>query len=266
MNKDLWPIAGSLLTVCLSLCACHAPTSTSPVPTPAPATATPIPATATPAPTATTDAAAGMRVLWDVATDRAVWESPTIVDGTVYFGSDDGHLYAVDAQDGGARWKFATEGIVRSRPALADGRVYVASDDGFLYAVDAQQGKQIWRTDIGNALARDVREKLGLSPAATGYDYRQSSPVAAEGRVYVGSHDGNVYALAADTGQIAWAYQTGDKVRATPTVDHGVVYIGSWDKSMYALSAADGEVLWRTPLGGQVQTTALVAEIGRAHV
>jgi len=81
----------------------------------------------------------------------------------------------------------------------------------------------------------------------------------ANGQVYVGSADGNVYALAADAGSINWSFETGHKVRATPTVDNGAVYVGSWDKSVYALDALTGEMRWKAPLGGQVQTTALVA-------
>ncbi len=55
------------------------------------------------------------------------------------------------------------QGIVRSQPAVAGGLVYVASDDGKLYTVDAQNGRLAWSTDIGNALPREKREKLGTS-------------------------------------------------------------------------------------------------------
>ena len=57
------------------------------------------------------------------------------VEGVVYFGADDGNLYAYDAS--GARvFATATGGRVRSSPAIgADGTVYIGSDDGLLYAV-----------------------------------------------------------------------------------------------------------------------------------
>jgi outer membrane protein assembly factor BamB len=199
----------------------------------------------------------GFKALWSFQTGAAIWSTPAIQDGVAYTGSDDGNLYAVDASNGEMKWKVSTQGLVRSRPAIAGGFVYFASDDGYLYGVEQHAGKPAWRTDIGNVLDR---EHPGLSPAPTGYDYLQSSPVVAHGQVYVGSADGNVYALDAATGRINWMYQTGEKVRATPTVDNGSLYVGSWDKTFYALDARTGKELWKTPLGGQVQTTALVAD------
>jgi outer membrane protein assembly factor BamB len=148
---------------------------------------------------------------------------------------------------------------VRSTPAIADGLVYFSSDDGYLYAVHADDGTQAWRTDIGNFLDRTARENLGNSPDPTGYDYVQSSPVVADGTVYVGSLDGNLYALAADTGEINWTFATAGKIRATPAVDQGTVYVGSWDKSIYAIDARTGEARWASPVGGQVQSTAVAA-------
>jgi outer membrane protein assembly factor BamB len=177
-----------------------------------------------------------------------------------YIGSDDGSLYAVDARTGQMQWKFDTGGIVRSTPSIAEGSAFIASDDGNVYAVNIQDGTQIWKTDIGNAFPREEREVLGNSPSPTGYDYRQSSPVFANGLVYVGSYDGNVYALAANDGKVIWTFKTGEKVRATPTIVNDVVYIGSWDKKSYALEASTGKLLWETPVYGQVQTTALVVD------
>jgi outer membrane protein assembly factor BamB len=80
-----------------------------------------------------------------------------------------------------------------------------------------------------------------------------------EGQIYVGSLDGNVYALAADSGKITWTFKTEGKVRATPAISDGVVYIGSWDECMYALDGRTGQLRWKTPVEGEVQSTALVA-------
>jgi outer membrane protein assembly factor BamB len=252
MSKQFWYAFSSLVLVALLVSACQ-PTvavtetpTTAPLPTVSP-TASPV-STTVPTPEA----------VWTFQTGAAIWGTPAISDGTVYFGSDDGNLYAVDAQNGSLRWKFLTQGIVRSRPAIVGELVYFASDDGYLYAVEAQSGTQAWRTDFGNSLPRDGR-KLGTSPDPTTFDYLQSSPVVVDGQIYIGSLDRNVYALAADTGKINWTYKTGQKVRATPTPADGVLYIGSWDESMYALDALSGQMLWNTPVGGEVQTTALVA-------
>jgi eukaryotic-like serine/threonine-protein kinase len=203
-------------------------------------------------------------MLWTFQTPGAVWGPPLIYNNTVYIGSDDFNLYALDKKSGEKKWAFQTGSVIRSRPAAAQspaGELLIfTSDDGYLYGVTVDDGKQLWRTHIGNETERKIRESIGSSTSPLGYDYLQSSPVIDNGRVYIGSADGNVYALQADNGEIVWRYPTEEKVRATPAIADGVVYIGSWDMSMYALDAQTGELRWQTPIGGQVQTTALVHE------
>jgi outer membrane protein assembly factor BamB len=58
-----------------------------------------------------------------------------VAHGVVYVGSNDSHLYAVDAKTGREKWKFKTGGKVLSSPAVANGVVYVGSEDGYLYAI-----------------------------------------------------------------------------------------------------------------------------------
>jgi outer membrane protein assembly factor BamB len=253
VNLSVWM---ALITLLLS--ACH--------PKPAAvALATDLPSMENPPPTEITtsvisSAADNFKERWGFRTEGAIWGTPTVYDGTVYIGSDDGRLYAIDAQNGNLKWAFSTQGIVRSRPSIADGLVYISSDDGKIYAINTQSGKQAWRKEIGNFLPREKREKLGTNTAPTGWDDLQSSPVAVDDQVFVGSLDGKLYALDARTGDIKWTFKTGEKVRATPTVKEGIVYIGSWDGTVSALDARTGVPFWTTPIGGQVQTTALVVD------
>jgi outer membrane protein assembly factor BamB len=62
-----------------------------------------------------------------------------------------------------------------------------------------------------------------------------SSPAVANGVVYVGSNDNNLYALNATTGAKVWNYTTGGSVYSSPAVANGVVYVGSQDHNLYAL-------------------------------
>lgn len=72
-----------------------------------------------------------------------------------------------------------------------------------------------------------------------------SSPVIVDGRVFVGSDDGNVYALDLATGARVWSFATDDIVEAPPLVHDGTVYVGSSDFFLYALDAATGALRWK---------------------
>lgn len=90
---------------------------------------------------------------WAFATGGFVDSSPTIgVDGTIYVGSYDGNLYAVEP-GGTQKWKFATGGMINfSSPAIgANGTIYVGSSDHNLYAVNLD-GTQKWAFATGGAV------------------------------------------------------------------------------------------------------------------
>ena len=54
---------------------------------------------------------------------------------TVYFGADDGNLYAVNRHSGDTLWTFPTNDRIRNRAVIAEDTVFVASEDGTLYAI-----------------------------------------------------------------------------------------------------------------------------------
>ena len=79
------------------------------------------------------------------------------------------------------------------------------------------------------------------------------SAAAIEGnRVVIGSDDGNVYALAADTGKKLWSFKTEDTVEAAPLLLGGMVYIGSSDANLYALDAGTGALKWTYKTNGKI--------------
>ena len=81
-------------------------------------------------------ATAGIK-LWEFKTGYRVHSSPAIgSDGTVYVGSSDKKLYAINGQSGEKKWEFETGAGVSSSPAIGpDGTVYVGSYDNKLYAI-----------------------------------------------------------------------------------------------------------------------------------
>ena len=80
--------------------------------------------------------------LWEFETGDWVHSSPAIgSDGTVYVGSKDKKLYAINGKTGDKLWEFETGGSVFSSPAIgSDGTVYVGSYDLKLYAINGKTG------------------------------------------------------------------------------------------------------------------------------
>lgn len=238
----------------------------SPVASQSPATATatvaPTPKTSpTPVvpPAAFTGAPSQNLVLWTFSAAGSIYGGATVKGGAAYFGSDDGNLYAVDTANHQLRWKFKTGGLIRSIPAVEGGLLYIASDDGNVYALNVTDGSQAWKVNIfNNAVARV------LPDSSTSWDFHQSSPVVANGIVYVGSADSHLYALDARTGATKWTFKTPGMVRSTPLVADGTVYFGSWLTGLiwysttYALDAATGSQKWSFQGAGDHPTPTIV--------
>ena len=91
------------------------------------------------------------------------------------------------------------------------------------------------------------------------FDVFLSSPTIANGVLYVGSGDGYVYALSAQSGELRWKYRTGDVVHASPAVANGLVYVGSWGGFFYALDATTGQLRWRFKTG---EDTTIFNQVG----
>jgi outer membrane protein assembly factor BamB len=94
---------------------------------------------------------------------------------------------------------------------------------------------------------------------ATG-DAVRSGVAVADGRVFVGSFDNNVYALDAATGTKEWEFATGGFVTSGITTDNGSVFVGSNDNNVYALDAATGTKEWEFATGASVTSGIAVAD------
>ena len=164
---------------------------------------------------------------WQTFTPGYVTSSPALgSDGTVYVGSFDHKLYALDPDTGAVRWSFATDAHIYGSPALADGpdgsttAIYITSADGSVYALDPA-GRLLWRYDTGDPIRSSP--VLGRKPRGSG-------------RVlYVGSSNGKLYALDAATGRRRWSFDTTPRnpalrdrndLNGSPALGRHGVYIG----------------------------------------
>ena len=134
------------------------------------------------------------RVKWKFPTGARVVGSPVMQDKVIYFGSDDGNVYAVDAESGQQIWKTATRGPVPCTPAIDHGTVYVGSYDGKFYALDTQRGAVKWKFATGGERRLEAKGIHGWQPKnqtfADAFDVFLSSPTLVDGAVYFGSGDG----------------------------------------------------------------------------
>jgi outer membrane protein assembly factor BamB len=189
------------------------------------------------------------RVKWKFPTGDRVVSSPVLQDKTLYFGGDDGNIYAVETETGRQIWKRPTGGPVPSTPAVANGMVYAGSYDGKFYALNAQTGAIKWKFATGGERRFEAKGIHGLEPKnqtiADQFDVFLSSPVIAQGAVYFGSGDGHLYAVDANSGNLKWKFKTGDVIHASPAYADGVLFVGSWDSYFYAVDAATGKEKWR---------------------
>ena len=69
-----------------------------------------------------------------------------------------------------------------------------------------------------------------------------SSPTVWNNILYIGSNDGNLYALYSNNGTLLWSYPTGTAIVDKPLVYNGNVYFGS--NTLYALNASTGSLVW----------------------
>jgi len=143
------------------------------------------------------------------------FESPPAIgtDGTIYLGSTDGKLYAVNP-DSTLKWKFATDAVIYDSPIIdKDGTIYIGSFDNCLYAINPD-GSLKWRYKT---------DDLIISPAAIGED----------GTIYFGSGDKHIYALNTN-GTLKWRYKTKVWDFTSPAIGaDGVIYIGSSNRYPY---------------------------------
>lgn len=180
------------------------------------------------------------------------------VDGTVYVGCLDAHVYAIDAATGRKKWGYSTsKSWVIGTPAVRHGMVFVGTSDSSRFmALDAKSRRLRFNFQAGS--------------------YMFSSAALAGDLANVGDHNDRLYAIDAKSGKLAWEFQTdaskkdplkvlnsdgtlnqeafaplfGDfedmlidfyrfisigAIVSSPAVDKGIVYFGSMDGNLYAL-------------------------------
>jgi outer membrane protein assembly factor BamB len=172
---------------------------------------------------------------WPVATGDAIINSSPAVDrnGNIYIGSLDGKVYA-RRPNGTALWTFDAGSPVYATPAIASNGAgtptailvgtfdnNTATDASKLVAINPTSGVQLWAYP-------------GATDPAIGA-ISSSAAIGKDGTAYVGSYDGNVYAIRSN-GARAWMFTVGDILESSPSIGaDGTVFIGSYSGSVSAI-------------------------------
>lgn len=187
--------------------------------------------------------------------------SPVIAGGTVFFGSGDGHVYAVRRKDGTLVWKFNTGDVVHATPAVDSARIYIGSFNGIMYALRRTDGKEVWRF-------KTVGHRFFPKGEV------QGTAVVSSGLVIFGARDYNVYALDAAKGFAHWNRTFPKGWALSQTAAGPMLYTGTSDDDVIvAYEAATGTERWRTDVRfntfgrGAVKDSSLIIGtlLGQVH-
>ena len=229
------------------------------------------------------------------------YESPAGGLGVTYFGSDNGNVYALQANNGNLLWHYDTGNPVNV-VALVNGSVYAtsgANGDG-MYALDASGGTVLWQRPIDSRIFGSVivNGVVYLNTNDSGRDGQGGSVYAlraSDGSVLwhqvmdVGMPepltvlDGIIYTRAADSrgphlgdyisawrasdGHFLWKYTITERAVGEPAENNGVVHVVAGEGTVYALRADTGVLLWRfTDYSGVSATTSPVVVDGVVYV
>jgi outer membrane protein assembly factor BamB len=167
--------------------------------------------------------------------------TPVVGDNTIYIGSFDRHVYAIDATSGSLVWQFPESDEEEGKPEkwfwanLVNHNevIYAPCLDGKVYILDAGSGHE---------LVEAIDLESPLSP----------SPVLVEDSIIIASEDGSVYSLDTDSNQIKPLADVEDKVYAPLSAGNGVLYIHTQEEeTIYALDVQTGAELWSLPLSSK---------------
>lgn len=116
-------------------------------------------------------------------------------------------------------------------PVVADKKLFVIDVDSNVQAFSADTGASLWSTTI----AEKNRYRASRFGGGVSYD---------DGQVFATDGLGDVVALSAATGKVAWRAKPGGPLRGAPTIANGVLYVLTQDNQIFALDEGTGKVQW----------------------
>jgi len=213
---------------------------------------------------------------WTFAAVGDLRGSPVLEGGTVYVGSEDKHVYALDEYTGALQWKYKLDDVVAASPTITGLKLIVGTDAGTLYALHRNEGTLLWQIALGSAVSSAATVSQGLAIVGTyggrlraasvedgdlkwsfpptsedALDPILTTPATDSGLVYFGS-DG-LYCLEARVGELVWHHATRDFVRGSPAIADSYLVFGSYDGALRCVDKSTGSLVWQYETGTQLR-------------
>jgi outer membrane protein assembly factor BamB len=233
------------------------------------------PAPAAPAALAPEASSGAPAQVWRAKAGRRYTGRVVVAGETIYAGSVDRKVYAVDLASGQLRWSSRLGGLIGGGVLVAGDTVYAASGrpEGKVYALDAHTGRRLWRTTTGTVsaplalvdgilVAETQRgEVLGLDPAAGTVRWRRlvgfsriPAVLADSGTLVVATID-SLFRLNARDGKVVRRARSPGAI-VSPWLEHrGLLVAGTTDSSVVAIAPGDLRPRWRAALDAPVLGT-----------
>jgi outer membrane protein assembly factor BamB len=187
--------------------------------------------------------------LWNFSTGQTIQSSAAIVDGVVFFGSNDNNFYAVWANNGTEKWRFNDNNNLEdipSSPSVINDKVYFYAMNAGMYCLWASNGTKIWNTTIATPNHRNF-----------------NSPLVVNDSVYISDdlNPATIYSLNATTGEINWDQGYSGYIVSSMSYKNGKVFVGRQSGGVLCLWANNGTEFWYgRPAGGAVYSTPSISE------
>lgn len=170
----------------------------------------------------------------------------------IYFGTEDGLVFALNARTGETEWQVSVHGEVIAAPSIDENTVLVNTGSGIMYALDAFTGEEKWtyESDVPALSLRGI-----------------SGPMAANGGAIVGTATGKLVVNLIANGQTAWEQAVAAPSGATelerivdidsqPLVVAGNIYVISFDGTLASVELRSGRVIWKREYGSYRRVTS----------
>lgn len=127
----------------------------------------------------------------------------------------------------------------RLKPISAYGKIFSASREGEVVAFDSATGDQVWEVDLS-----DVNQDRGFFESSRSA-LLAGGPATGMNKVFIGSENGEVFALDAETGELSWQGDIKGEVIVAPAFDTNTLVVNSASGVLKAFNATTGEDLWQ---------------------